>query len=161
MRKSHRQITDQAALMDILQKCDSLTLAMHDGDFPYVLPMSFGMQNQQGHLSLYFHCAKEGKKLELLKENNRVAFTASCGHQLILNTQGGHCTTEYESVAGTGLAVFLEGEEKLEALHILMRHYIATDFAFNHKAVPITTVFRVDVLTLTGKSKKSVPQSTT
>ncbi|MFW6126469.1 MAG: pyridoxamine 5'-phosphate oxidase family protein [Chloroflexota bacterium] len=40
------------------------------GSHPYVVPVSYGFSEG----SIYFHCATRGKKLDVMRENNRVCF---------------------------------------------------------------------------------------
>ena len=68
MRKSEREIADLSDKFQTLLRCEYLTLALQDDAAPYVLPVNFGAELEGDRLSLYFHCAVAGKKLELLEE---------------------------------------------------------------------------------------------
>ena len=157
MRRSDREIKDFDEIIEVINKCDVCRLAINDGDYPYIVPMNFGLNIEDGKVVLYFHCASEGKKLELLRKNNKVAFEMDCGHQLILDKAQGNCAMEYESVIGQGYIEMLNEEEKYEALRILMKQYRREDFPFNEKVIPMTAVFRFRVESMTGKrrTKKS------
>lgn len=85
MRRSDREIKDFDEIIEVINKCDVCRLAINDGDYPYIVPMNFGLNIEDGKVVLYFHCASEGKKLELLRKNNKVAFEMDCGHEFILN----------------------------------------------------------------------------
>ena len=102
MRRKDREITDFHEMIDIMKKCDSCIVAMNDGDFPYVVPMNFGLEVQGEQVFLYFHCAMEGKKLDLLKKDNRVTFEMDCDHNFILYEERMSCTMGYSSVIGHG-----------------------------------------------------------
>ena len=84
MRRKDREITDFNEIIEIIKKCDVCRIAMNDGDFPYMVPLNFGLDIQDGQAYLYFHAALEGKKLDLLKKDNRVTFEMDCGHNFIL-----------------------------------------------------------------------------
>lgn len=84
MRRSDREIKDFDEIIEVINKCDVCRLAINDGDYPYIVPMNFGLNIEDGKVVLYFHCASEGKKLELLRKNNKVAFEMDCGHEFIL-----------------------------------------------------------------------------
>lgn len=156
MRRKDREITDFDEIMKIIDKCDTCRLALFDDEFPYIVPLNFGKDIQDGQLYLYFHCAHEGKKLDLMKKNNRVTFEMDCDHQIILYNERMSCTMRYESVIGHGIIEFIEDENKYEALKILMNHYHSKDFVFNTKIMDITTVFRLKVLDMTGKRRDKV-----
>ena len=76
MRRKDREITDPQEIFNILQRCDTAQLGMCDADAPYVVPVSFGAAMRNGTPVVYFHCAKQGKKLDLLRENPAVCLTA-------------------------------------------------------------------------------------
>ena len=46
MRRKDREVTDFHEIIGIMKKCDSCIVAMNDGDFPYVVPMNFGLEVQ-------------------------------------------------------------------------------------------------------------------
>lgn len=154
MRRKDREVADFAEQMAIIKKCDVCRIALNDEDgFPYIVPMNFGMDVQDGQLYLYFHCATEGKKLDLIRKDNRAFFEMDCGHQLILNQERMSCTMTYESVMGKGTLEFVAEEEKHDALKILMGQYHAEDFPFNTAMIPVTTVLRMTVTEMTGKRR--------
>lgn len=155
MRRSDREIKDFDEIIEVINKCDVCRLAINDGDCPYIVPMNFGLNIEDGKVVLYFHCASEGKKLELLKKNNKVAFEMDCGHEFILNDEKMSCTMAYESVMGRGQIQFVEDEDKFAALKIIMKQYHSEDFEFGTKAIPVTTVFKMVVEEITGKRRKN------
>ena len=55
-----------------------MTLAIPRGeDAPYLVPLNFGAELAEEKLVLYFHCAREGTKLSLLRHCPAVSFSAS------------------------------------------------------------------------------------
>ena len=69
MRRKDREITDFDEMMKIIAKCDTCRLALFDDEFPYIIPLNFGTNIENGQLYLYFHSAKEGTKLDLIRKN--------------------------------------------------------------------------------------------
>lgn len=55
--------------------CRTASVAMIDRNVPYVVPLSYGYELKEDSLVLYFHCAKEGRKLNILRCNDKVCFT--------------------------------------------------------------------------------------
>lgn len=151
MRRSDREIKEFDEIVKVIEKCDVCRIALNTPDFPYILPLSFGMEVKEGQIILYFHGALEGTKYDLMEKDNRASFEMDCSHRLILDEEHGNCTTEYESVVGNGYLEFVPDEEKYEALCILMKHYRASDFPFNEKVIPRTRVFRLVVNQVWGK----------
>ena len=87
MRKKDREIKDTKELEEILQKADVCRIAFAVDGIPYIVTMNFGYIWKDS-LTLYFHCAKEGKKLELMKRNNMVCFEMDIDHE---TCKGGKC----------------------------------------------------------------------
>lgn len=154
MRRSDREIKDMDAIIKVMEKCDVCRLALHDEDYPYILPLNFGMQVEDGRIVLFFHGADEGTKYELIRRDNRVSFEMDCAHRLVTDEDAGSCTMEYESVIGRGRIELVGEEEKYEALCVLMRQYHREDFEFNRAVIPRTTVMKLVVESVTGKQRK-------
>ena len=79
MRLREKEITDRSEIEDILKREKVCRFAMCDGDTPYVLPTTYGYHN--GYM--YFHSSKKGRKMEIMRENNRVCFVVDTGHELV------------------------------------------------------------------------------
>lgn len=157
MRRKDREITDFQEMIAIMERCDVCRIALHDGDYPYMLPLSFGLDVQEEQVFLYFHAASEGKKLDLIARDNRAAFEMDCGHQLVLNEEKMSCTMAYESVMGHGTIELVPEGEKYSALKILMRHYHAEDFPFDTRPVKATAVLKMTVADMTAKRRDARP----
>lgn len=74
MRRKDREITAFDEIMKIIAKCDTCRVAMFDETFPYIIPLNFGTDLDDNQLYLYFHGAKIGKKIDLMKRNKNVSF---------------------------------------------------------------------------------------
>ena len=72
MRRIDREVTSKEEILDILERCQTVRIAMHGGEYPYVVPVSFGLVREGEQPVLYFHCAKQGLKCGYLAENGRV-----------------------------------------------------------------------------------------
>lgn len=158
MRRADREITDFNEIVAVMKQCDVCRLALKDSGYPYIVPLNFGMSVENNTVTLYFHSALEGRKLELIKSDNRVSFEMDCCHKLVTDEKSGSCTMNYKSVIGRGTIEFVPNEEKLPALKLLMSHYHEDNFLFNENIVPHTCVYKLTVKELTGKKReKSLP----
>lgn len=151
MRRSDREVKDFEEIVAIMRKCDVCRLALNDGGYPYILPLNFGMTVEGEKIELYFHGAMEGTKYDLIAKDDRASFEMDCAHKLIMDTEHGSCTMDYESVIGRGHIEMLSDDEKYEALKILMRQYHQEDFEFNKAVMAHTKVFKLVVERVTGK----------
>ena len=155
MRRKDRQITEIEAIRAILDKAKVLHLAMIDGDRPYVVPLHYGYALENGVLTLYLHSAKEGRKLDVLQKNGRVAFVLETD---VSSISGGEIPCKYgaayASVMGEGKAVFLtDPAEKAAALQILMRTQTGRNFTITEAMTESVAVLRVDAETYSAKSR--------
>ena len=158
MRRKDRQITEIESIRAILDKAKVLHLAMIDGDRPYVVPMNYGYALADGRLTLYLHGAKEGRKLDVLQQNDRVAFVLETD---VSPVSGGDIPCKYgeayASVMGEGTAVLLDDPvQKIEALQILMKTQTGREFAFIPAMAESVAVLRVNVDSFTAKARPMV-----
>lgn len=145
MRKTERERTEPAFMAAVLEEAEDCVLSMMSPEGPYAVPVNYVHLDDK----LYIHCAPEGRKLDLIRADARVAFTTYVGVR-ILRKQS---STAYRSVCGTGLAVIVEDrEEKRTALDAIGRRYKAgCPVPTPDSSVDRTCVIRVDIRTLSGK----------
>ena len=164
MRRKDREIKSFSEIITVMKSCDVCHVAFFDDEYPYVVPMNFGMQVNGSDVTLYFHGAKLGKKHDLIKKNKKVAFVMECTHGIVTGKQVGacECTMEFESIMGTGVIDYLDDNyQKIEALHTLLEHYNVSEgpeYHFHDEVVPKTTVLRLKVNSLTGKIRNVAKQ---
>lgn len=153
MRRTDREVTAKEDMIAIMKKCDVCRIALNNGDYPYILPLNFGMEVKDGKVELYFHGAMEGMKYDLIQKDNRASFEMDCEHRLVTEIERGSCTMAYESVIGQGHIEVLADSEKYEGLCILMKHYHQEEFPFDQAVIPRTKVFKLVVDHMTGKRR--------
>ena len=67
IRRKEKAITDLAVMDDIIRSSQFITIAMSDENEPYLVTLSHGYDAK--NKCIYFHCAKEGKKLDIKQLN--------------------------------------------------------------------------------------------
>lgn len=148
MRREDKEIRDRTVIDSVIRRSQVCRLGLVDGDAPYVIPMCFGYDGT----SLYFHCASNGRKLDIIRRNSRLCFEFDLVEGLVESQDACHWGIRYQSVIGTGMAMILEDvSAKREALKSLMAQYSNKTFTFSEDAVNRATVIRVSIDTLTGK----------
>jgi len=166
MRRKDREVTDIRGIEEILLQCKVCHVAMVDDGCPYVVPLSYGYKILDGNkLELYFHSALEGRKLDILKRNNKVCFEmAFKGEPVHPETP---CNSGYysASVIGFGEAVFItDADEKCQGISIMFKHQTGKDVAFSAEQAAMVCVFKIVSTDFTGKKSparinKENPQS--
>jgi nitroimidazol reductase NimA-like FMN-containing flavoprotein (pyridoxamine 5'-phosphate oxidase superfamily) len=150
MRRKEKQITNITEIGAIIQKSEVCRLGLAVDNTPYIVPVFFGYENN----CLYIHCAKEGLKLDMIRQNNNVCFEVEVDTE-ITNRDKPACqwSSSYRSVIGYGSAFILEKlDEKIQALNVIMRHYCnRTSFEYKKKAVKEVAIIKIVVDHMSGK----------
>ena len=116
MRRKEKEIKDRHEMVAILELAKYITIAMCKNDEPYLVTLSHGYD--RANHCLYFHCAEEGKKIDVLKENNIVWGQALIDKRYV----DGKCDHLYATVHFKGIVTFLENrQEKRKALEVMIR----------------------------------------
>ena len=154
MRRKDREVADRAQILDIIRRCDVVSVAF-SGEAPYVIPMSFGIEETDGQLRLYLHGAFEGEKISRIRRDGRVAFSMFTGNRVVESGKACEYTTTYESVCGTGVMSVVPEEERRHGLRVLMAHYASgRELEYDERMIAATCVMRIDVDTYSGKRKR-------
>lgn len=115
---------------------------------PHGIPLNFAFEGN----NIYFHCAPDGKKIDLLSANKRVSFCV-VGRTEVLPKQFG---TRYESVVATGTVEELFSDDKHEGLALLVKKYsfgyISEGLEYIERKIDKTRVFKICLETITGKA---------
>ena len=156
MRRTDREIKKCQDLLDVLNRCDTIRLGINSPDYPYIVPMNFGVDISDEMITIWLHCANEGLKLVLIKADNRVGFEADCSHNFITGKTACSYTMEYESIIGGGIiSVCADNDNKLRGMQAVMRHYAPErSFDFSDEQLAAVCVLRLDIKQITGKRLK-------
>lgn len=151
MRRKDRLMSKEWAL-EIVDKCEWATLATIDTDgMPYCIPLSIARIDGD----IYFHCAKEGKKIGCFKRSDDVCI--SCvGDTLRPDDE---FTTKYESAMVRGkISHVLDEKEKIEALRAICQRHTPKNMPNFDEAIArslaITDIWKVTIQDIDGKRRK-------
>jgi uncharacterized protein len=149
MRRSDKEITDYQEIAAILERAAVCRLGLSIDDCPYIVPVNFVVRNNY----LYFHTSPEGRKIDILRKNNRVCFEIDIDIEVVPGEVSCSWGTRYRSVIGCGRAFFLkETLEKQQALNLLMEKYSGRkDFSYKTEALDKVAVFSISIEKITGK----------
>ena len=156
IRRKEKAIESKDEIISIIKNAQFITIAMSLNDEPYLVTLSHGYDEE--NYCMYFHCAKEGKKIDILKKNNIVWGQA-------LKDEGyvdGSCDHLYTTVHFRGRVTFLESsEEKKHALQVMINSLESNPKAVIKKQVTEESVKRVnmgriDIEFMSGKKSDEV-----
>lgn len=124
MRRQDREITDYKHMLKIMSDCDCCRLGFNEEGGAYILPLNFAYDDTDEGLFLYFHGAREGKKLELIKAQGQAGFEMDTKHELAASSNPCACSYLYQSIIGKGeVALVEDAEEKAAALKLIVKRY--------------------------------------
>jgi uncharacterized protein len=148
MRREDREITDRAEIDAILRAGNLMHLALCDQNVPFLVPVFYAYDGT----ALYFHSAKRGSKIEILKRNNRVCFEISQALGVIASDQACNFEARHQTVIGHGLASFIEDQAaKIAALDRIVAQFTSATFSYPEANLRATAVIRIDISSLKGK----------
>ncbi len=148
MRRKDKEIKDKNEIESVIRKSDVCRIALCENNSPYIVPMCFGYSDN----CLYFHSAAEGKKIDMIKKNNRVCFEFDSHKGLTKSANPCDWDVKYHSVVGFGKAFFIENpEEKIRALNIITEHYSGAAHEYRKNSFENVRIIKVKIDNITGK----------
>lgn len=155
LRRKDKEIVEEAILKEILKTSKYITVAFSKEDQPYLVSLSHGYDESRN--CIYFHCAKEGKKLDYLKANSNVWGQALVDH----GYQEGECNHYYTTVHFKGRALILNNiEEKRKAMECMIRQLNKKPDQLIAKleteTLQNTVLGRIDIEDMTGKKNLGI-----
>jgi hypothetical protein len=150
VRRKDRQL-DREEAEKILATGIYGVLSMNgENDYAYGVPLSYAFTGS----SIYVHCAPEGRKMTLIRKDNRVSFCV-VAESIPLADQ---FSMKYKSAMVFGKAYEVDREEKFEALMLLVKKYSAGYLekgkAYALDSLHKTAVIRLDIEFVTAKARK-------
>jgi len=156
------EIKDQEIINELFDEVEYGTLAICADNKPYSLPLNFVKIGD----ALYFHGAKKGKKIDILKENTHASFSVVKPYSMIQSYFSSRdelacpATQFFKSVIVDGTIAFVEKyDEKVQALSALMQKlqpeggYKPLNDEAYAKAINATLIYKLNVEKFRAKFK--------
>jgi len=156
LRRKDKEINSIEEKLEIIAKCKICRLGLSENNHPYIVPLNYGYSFDNGKLTLYFHSAIEGKKMDIIKKNNNACFEIDCDTKLIEGEAPCDYGYEFKSIIGFGKIIILDTkEEKINGLNYLMKQQTGKDikYDYNEKELNNVIVYKILVDEFTGKQK--------
>lgn len=156
------EMKDEKNIKEFLDSAEYGALAICADNKPYSLPLNFVKIGN----SFYFHGAKRGKKMEIIKQNMQASFSVVQAYSIIQSYFSSKdklacpATQFFKSVIADGVILFVEKkDEKVMALTALMEKlqpegdYRALSEDIYSKMLDATMVYKLEVQQLQAKFK--------
>ena len=148
LRREDKEIIDSEKIEEVIKKATVCRLGLVDRDEAYIVPVNFGYERN----AVYFHSALEGRKIELIKKNNKVCFEIDTDVEVNKAEETCDWGMKYRSVIGAGRAHILEtDEEKLRGLKVIMRQCAGGEYGFSEEKWDSVLVVEIKIESITGK----------
>ena len=152
MRRKDREITDISRINELLSGCRVCRMAMCDGAKPYIVALNFGYTEEGGRFTFYFHSAKEGRKLDILKANPAVCLELDLSGDVVESNNPCSYGYRFAGVIAEGNVEFIDNhEDKAYALNRLMLHMTGKEFDFTPQMTENVCVYKVAADSLSCK----------
>ncbi|MGL5540462.1 MAG: pyridoxamine 5'-phosphate oxidase family protein, partial [Erysipelotrichaceae bacterium] len=102
MRRKDREVSEFSKIIEIIDQCHICRLGFCDGEEVYIVPLNFGYESKEEKITFYFHSAKEGRKIELIKKGMPVGFEMDTNYHLHGGPLACDYTAAFDSVIGNG-----------------------------------------------------------
>jgi nitroimidazol reductase NimA-like FMN-containing flavoprotein (pyridoxamine 5'-phosphate oxidase superfamily) len=115
IRRKEKAIEEKKELLSVLSSAKYVTIAMCTNNEPYLVTLNHGYDTERN--CVYFHCAQEGKKIDILRENDVVWGQAILDKGYVQ----GSCDHLYASVHFKGKVTLVDDvTEKEHALRVMI-----------------------------------------
>ena len=117
MRRHEKAISDLGYIETVLKDAPVGILSLCDKGEPYSIPVNF--YYEQG--KIFIHCAKEGRKVDILSDNPQVCFLIV--HPVDVEEKECGGAMNYESILCSGRATFSETSSHEELSKLGSKYY--------------------------------------
>ena len=108
--KFKREALDEASVKEILEKGTSGVLALQGEDgYPYAVPMSYFYDGKD---KIYFHGAKKGYKMDMVKQCDKASFCVIGKDQVVPEEY----TSYFKSVIAFGRVRVMDDEKEIRSM---------------------------------------------
>ncbi|AGA68277.1 putative flavin-nucleotide-binding protein [Desulfitobacterium dichloroeliminans LMG P-21439] len=150
MRRKDKEILDSEVLHSVINQATVCRIGLVKEDRPYVIPLSFGFDGS----NIYFHSARSGEKVEILKVNNHVCLEFEQDISIIEGEKPCDWSARYLTVVVHGRAELVEEfVDKKYGLGQIAEHYQVSgeQYPFTAEEIRPVLVYKVTIEEIVGK----------
>ncbi len=150
MRRNDRKIGPEESIKLLEEGQYGILSTVGENGYAYGIPLNYVYMDG----NIYFHCAKEGAKLENIEFNNKVSFCVVGNTEPIPDK----FSYRYVSTVVFGSCSEVLGDEKQAALEAFIKKYssefMEKGMAYIKNDAGITKVVKITIEHLTGKARR-------
>lgn len=115
MKRIKQQLSEEMILLVMERGTNGVLSTIGDEGYPYGVPVNYVYSNNK----IYFHCAKEGHKIDSIIHNPKVSFTVIDEDKIVSSEY----TSYFRSVIAFGKARITDGDEWISGFRALVEKY--------------------------------------
>lgn len=149
MRRFDKLITNTQVIEQILNNSSICRIGFSIDGEAHIVPVNFGYQENK----LYIHSATSGRKIDFIKENDRVCYEMELDHEILEDKVACNWTTKYRSIIGYGnISIINNASQKKAGLDIIMSKYGGPSTnIYSEKSLEKMVLLVIEIDILTGK----------
>ena len=149
MRRKEKEITDNQVIQKILSESEVCRLGLIDNVEAYIVPVSYAYENGK----IYIHSSPEGRKIELIRQNNLITFEMELPAGIIRDHIPCNWSAKYRSVIGKGIiSIRSDTESKKIGLDLIMKKYGADiELKYDESSLSKMIILELRITAVTGK----------
>ena len=149
MRRKDQEITDVQVIHEILSESEVCRLGLVENGEAYIVPVNYAYDNG----TIYIHSAPEGRKIELLRQNNLVTFETELPAEITRDNIPCKWSAKYRSVMGKGIiSIRSDKESKKRGLDLIMKKYGADkELNYNESSLSGMIILELRITSVNGK----------
>ncbi len=115
MRRLKQQLSENECKEILTNGKTGIMAVLGDEDYPYAVPLNYIYLNDK----IYFHCAKEGHKVDSIRKNEKVSFCVVSKDEVVPEVFG----TDFRSVILFGRARIMDEKEFMPVIQSFAKKY--------------------------------------
>jgi hypothetical protein len=149
MRRHDKEIKDQNIIEDILNNSELCRIGLVEDGMAYIVPLNYGYADG----IIYMHSAPNGRKMEILRRNNRVSFEIELFSDIVKKDVACRWTAKYRSVMGHGtVQIISDPEKKRTGMDVIMRKYgFKGDIVYDEASLSRMIILELKIDAIQGK----------
>src|SRR5512133_1116029 len=149
MRRHDKEITDREVVNEIIKNSEICRLGFTDVNQAYIVPVNYAFHDG----SIFIHSARAGRKIDLIRKNNRVCFEIEGPNEIVKDAIPCNWSARYRSVMGQGTIEILEDKQsKITGLDLIMRKYDAQmELTYDDAVLARMLILKLTIESVTGK----------
>ena len=149
MRRKDKEVIEKETMEQIIKSCTVCRLGLSYQDVPYIVPLCFGYDGK----AIYFHTAREGRKIEMMIGNSEICFEFESDVRIIEDKENPcNWSCSFRSIIGYGsVEELIDRDHKVTGLKHIMHHYSGSSWDFDSIPLNGVRVWKIVIKHMSGK----------